>query len=456
VDSATCEGADVAGAELDGGAVDQRADTPDQRSDTSAVIDAQRGAVGASFLRLRPWIVAVPAAATLVVLHLSGADPARRWPLTVVMVSMLGFFIYEAWSLSRLGIPFVTGRRLGVSMLITVTGLSLACGFTGGWRSPMLPLLVAPLGVTFAAFGRRSWSWAVGGHLAAHLMGIALAGHWAPWLFPMPAGGIVGVVVVVVTGALLWAGVAALTDAHRRAALDLERMRRAVVDEAARRQQELVGMGAKVAHEVKNPLTAVKTVVQLAARTSDEAKHTRRFEVAAAEVERIESILQGYLSMARPLDDLRHERVSVRALVEHVAVALEGREVAVRWSAPDAEVVVDRQRLTEALLNLALNAMAATSPGGEITLEAQVDGRLRLSVRDEGAGMSPELLARAATAYVTTKPEGTGLGLTLAQTTARQHGGALVLESREGEGTSATLDLPRYPGSPDGDDPGRR
>lgn len=452
----TCGGETRSGGEGGIETPDRLVDTPDQRPDTSAVIEAQRGAVGASFLRLRPWIVALPAMATLIVLHVSGAAPARRVPLSIVMAGMLGFFFYEAWSLSRLGVPFVTARRLGTSMLVTVTGLSLACAFTGGWRSPMLPLLVAPLGVTFAAFGRRGWSWAVALHLAVHLVGVALAGLWAPWSFPMPAGGVVGVVVVGVTGALLWAGVAALTDAHRRAAVDLERMRRAVVDEAARRQRELEGMGAKVAHEVKNPLTAVKTVVQLAARESRAPKHIRRFEVAAAEVERIESILQGYLTMARPLDDLRHERVSARALVEHVAVALDGRDVAIRWEAPDEDVVVDRRRLTEALLNLALNAIAATPSGGEVTLVAEVDGRLRLTVRDEGAGMSPELLARATTAYVTTKKGGTGLGLTLARTAARQHGGELHLDSCEGEGTTATLDLPRYPGSPDGDDPGRR
>lgn len=434
----------------------QLADTPDRSTDTSPVIEAQRGAVGASFLRLRPWIVALPAMATLLVFHLSGAPPSRGYPLTVVMGSMLGFFVYEAWSLSRRGVAFVTAQRLGISMLVTVTGLSMACGLTGGWRSPMLPLLLAPLGVTFAAFGRRGWSWGVALYLGVHLLGIALAGWWAPWSFPMPIGGVVGVVVVVVTGALLWAGVAALTDAHRRAARDLERMRRAVVDEAARRQRELEGMGAKVAHEVKNPLTAVKTVVQLAARQTQEPKHMRRFEVAAAEVARIESILEGYLSMARPLDDLRLAPVSARVLVEHVAVALEGKEVEVRWHAPDVEVVVDRQRVTEALLNLALNAIAASDEGA-VTLSAEVDHRLRIIVRDEGIGMSPELLARATTAYVTTKPDGTGLGLALAQTTARQHGGELRLESREGEGTTATLDLPRYPGSPnDGDDSGRR
>ncbi|MEM1029897.1 MAG: HAMP domain-containing sensor histidine kinase [Myxococcota bacterium] len=439
-------------------------DTPVQRSDTlvssgrtaATVLDAQRGAVGASFLRLRPWIVAPPIIAAQIVLYLAEASALRRVPLLAVMGGMLAFFIYEAWSVSRQGTPFVTGRRLGASMLVTVTGISIACAITGGGRSPLLPLLVAPLGVTFAAFGRRGWSAWVAGYLAFHLAGVMAAGIVAPWSFPRPAAEVVGVATVAVTAALLWAGVAALTDAHRRAALGLDRLRGAVVEEAARRQYELEGLGARVAHEVKNPLTAVKTVVQLAARQSTTARDQRRFDVAAAEVARIEAILGGYLSMSRPLDDLKLGRASLREVVETVTIGLEGRGVEVVGDAPDVAVVIDRHRVVQALLNLGLNAVAACADGGHVRVTAEVTAdRIRWTVADTGVGMSVALLARATRAYVTTKPSGTGLGLALVEATARQHGGALRLTSEEGVGTTAVLELPRYEGG-DGEDLNRR
>jgi signal transduction histidine kinase len=444
----------------------QPADTPAQPADTPAqsaqraraILEAQIGAVGASFLRLRPWIVAPPA---VVAFALVGASSGRALPLGLVQIGLLGFFVYEAVSLARAGRSFVTPRRLAASLLITISGLSLVAALTGGWRSPLLPLLLAPVGVSFAAFGARRASLGVGAYLALHLAAIAASTAIDPWpALPMPGAGVIGLTSVAVAAALLWAGVAALSEAHRRAAIALDGMRRAVAEEAAMRVRDLESVGNKVAHEVRNPLSAVKAVMQLAARKPLDDRDRRRFEVALAEIARIEEILGDYLSFSRPLDDLRFTRTLLYALVERAVAGIEDRAkdagVMLTHECDDAEVVVDPQRLGDALLNLADNALRACEHGGAIHLDASVDATsVYLRVRDGGHGMSRDDLARVGTPYFTTREGGTGLGVVLARTTARQHGGDLTFESELGAGTLATLTVPRYPGSDDGDDLGR-
>ena len=90
-----------------------------------------------------------------------------------------------------------------------------------------------------------------------------------------------------------------------------------------------------------------------------------------------------------------------------------------------------------------LNALQATPDGGAIAIEAGGDDRaLEIRVRDSGEGMSEGVLPRAFDAFFTTREGGTGLGLPIARRIVEAHGGTLVLQSREGEGTLATLSLP--------------
>jgi two-component system sensor histidine kinase RegB len=113
-------------------------------------------------------------------------------------------------------------------------------------------------------------------------------------------------------------------------------------------------------------------------------------------------------------------------------------------------LTVPRQDLVEALVPLLQNALYATSNDGPVALEvAREDGHLRFAVRDGGAGMDAETLSRASEPFYTTKPpgEGTGLGLHHVRLVAERLGGKLELDSKEGEGTVATLTFPE-PRSP--------
>ncbi len=427
----------------------QPADTPVSGSDTPVQL-AQVGVVGATFLRVRPWVVVGPAAATMAALATSGAPLTRVMLVAVVQVSMLAFFITEAVGLARAGrVAYVSPRRLGWSLVITVTGLGIASGLTGASRSPLLPMLLAPVGIAFAAFGARPVGLRVLVYLAGWLVVLAGWGAVDAWpAIPRPAADFIALSAVALAAVLLWFGVAALTTAHAATAADLDHLRRRALEEASSRLNDLEAVGAKVAHELKNPLAAVKALTQLNARQRPEDPHD---PVILRELDRMAATLDAYLSFARPLDDLRWQRVAPRSLATHVAQALAGRahqqgvELDVR--ADDGEALLDPARLTDALSNLLSNALDASPRGAAIRLTVALEpGRVRFEVEDRGPGMDAATLGRLGTPYFTTRDGGTGLGVVLARTVARQHGGDLTYDTEPGRGTTARLSVLRYPG----------
>ena len=457
----------------------QSADTPVQPTDTPAqstadgpsadadlsraVLSSTVGAVGASFLRVRPWIVAGPAIGVAVVLVGSGAPPTRLALAAAIQISMLSFFIWEAVQLARAADQagaraFVSPRRLEWSLAITVTGLGLATAVTGGARSPMLPMLLAPTGVAFAAFGARPVGRRFLAYLAGWLLALAAFAEIDPWP-PMPAAitGALGLAAVALAGVLLWFGVAALSSAHAAAAEDIDDLRRVALREAALRARDLEAIGTKVAHELKNPLAAVIALSQLRARTSTPGPQTEQDEVIARELARMGATLDAYLSHARPLDDLRWQSADAGQIAQEVVAAVEGRAhvagVALRCEGMQEvgagpRILVDPSRLTDALLNVVSNALDATPREGEVRLALVRDDRwLAYIVEDTGPGMDAETLERLGTPYFTTRDGGTGLGVVLARTVARQHGGELLYESRPGRGTRATLKVRVRPGA---------
>jgi signal transduction histidine kinase len=238
-----------------------------------------------------------------------------------------------------------------------------------------------------------------------------------------------------------------LVEAHGRIAAELDRMRGDMLKEAERRAASVEHLGAQVAHEVKNPLSAARGLVQLVQRRVTDAKDQERLGVVVGEVDRALGVLSDYLTFARPLSDLAPTRVELRGVLEDVCGVLEARAaekaVQVQILGPRLDAWVDRQRLRDALLNLALNALAALPRGGALTLATrQTEVGPELSVDDDGPGMSSQQLSRLGQPFASESAGGTGLGVLLAQSAARQHGGELRFESTPGRGTRALLRLP--------------
>lgn len=417
--------------------------------------------MGTAFLRARPWVVAPVAAINLVCLLRAGAPAAQLRVLGPGIAALLGFFVYEAVRFRREAVREAQLRR---SLVVTAAALLLACAASGGPRSPMVPLLLAPVGVAFAAFGRGRGNTVLLLAVLAGLAGLSLLPAELP--FPAIASPQAAVMTVASAGGslvLLWIGVTGLTTAYARSGEALASTRDGMLEAMNERMRGAESLGARVAHEIRNPLTAIKGLVQLLARGEHEARDQKRLEVVLAEVGRVEETLGAYLSFARPLAELRPERVDLAVLLAELAALLEARAeaggVRVVVLAQAAAIVGDRRRLQEALLNLASNALEATPAGGTLTLGVtHKGGGACVTVIDDGRGMTPEQLVRLGTPFVSERPGGTGLGVTLARAVVLQHGGRMTHTSAVGQGTRVTLTLPGEPGGalPDGEDPDRR
>ena len=237
-----------------------------------------------------------------------------------------------------------------------------------------------------------------------------------------------------------------MSDSYQQIGDALTRAREEVIDAATCRAKSLESIGSKVAHELKNPLSAIKGLVQLLSRSAADERSRERLEVVTGEVSRMETILRDYLSFSRPLDDLRPEPVEIGAIADDVLAVLEARAEAagvslVRTGGP-AEATCDPRRLKEALLNLVANALEATPRHGSVEVAVSGGGgEAWILVRDTGKGIRPEDLARLGTPFFTTREGGTGLGVVLARAAIRQHGGDLRFESEVGRGTVATVRL---------------
>lgn len=419
----------------------------------AAGLDAQVRAVATAFLRLRPAIVIPFLALTVGALAATRAPLRQVGALGVASTLFSAFFLWER----RVGRESVFGERaLFRSLVATALGIALGATVTGGLASPLLPMLSAPIGVGFAAFGRTRRAAALFGLVVALSLALsALSPVVRDLVVAEGPRRAIGAMALVDSALLLFVGVASLSEAHRRAAESLARAGDEIARGATLRTRSLEELGAKVAHELKNPLTALRAIVEVMVEGgAGDARTEKRLSVLASEIARMEQIVESYASMTSPLERVRRAPVDVADLAQGLVSVLEARAaragVALSISAPPALVFdVDRDRLREGLLNLLLNAVQATPAGGEVTLScAEVDeGGLELSVADTGHGMDPETLARLGTPFFTLREGGTGLGVSLAQKTAALHGGALTYESAPGAGTVAKMRIPRSEGA---------
>ena len=232
-----------------------------------------------------------------------------------------------------------------------------------------------------------------------------------------------------------------------------------VVEQLQQREREVlradqlveVGqMAAGVAHELRNPLTSIKMLVQ-ANREEAEARGlpAEDLQIIEQEVRRMERCLQTFLDFARPPQPERRP-VSLAALVDRMFTLVEGRarkqHVILHCTPPTTPVMVevDADQIQQLLVNLALNAMDAMPQGGrlDVSLGAPVHGQVELRVRDTGPGIAPALLPRLFEPFVSSKETGLGLGLVVSRRIAESHGGNLWVTNPPHGGACFVLRLP--------------
>lgn len=214
-------------------------------------------------------------------------------------------------------------------------------------------------------------------------------------------------------------------------------------------------LAAGAAHEIRNPLTSIRSSLQYLETRCREANEKKLLGVALRETDRIDEILSALLSFSRP-SEIRKEPSNLVALIEEsaalVSIQARAKGIGVRTSFPPEPVVVDADgsQLKQVFLNVFLNAVQAMENGGSLTVEAfpLESGRSVVRVMDTGPGISEEALEKVFDPFFTTKKGGTGLGLSICYTIVKAHGGEIELRSRLGAGTTVLISLPASSRSP--------
>ncbi len=211
------------------------------------------------------------------------------------------------------------------------------------------------------------------------------------------------------------------------------------LEEEMRRSERMAAIGtlaAGVAHEIRNPLSSIKGYATYFGQRFPEGSDDREAaNVMVSEVNRLNRVITDLLGLSRP-SDVRQKPICLENIVAHVIKLIHQNAASrnvriVSKTAPRVpDIMADMERLSQALLNLCLNALDAMPDGGTLTI-AVAGGRKQvcLIVRDTGEGISPENMAHIFDPYFTTKSSGTGLGLPMVHKIVQAHGGEMEVVS---------------------------
>ena len=232
------------------------------------------------------------------------------------------------------------------------------------------------------------------------------------------------------------------------------------VPRTAERTLDFEALAAGLAHEIKNPLAGLQGSAELLAREAGDGPARRYAEVIAREAKRVDGLVRELLDLARPAA-LAPAPVNVHTVFGDVLILARGLPGAgrvrftERYDPSLPPLLGDREKLTQVLLNLLRNAVDATAHTREpeIVFESSVaavrvrsGGRTRplarLSVLDNGPGISEAMLHRLFTPFATSKAHGTGLGLAISRRIVEAHGGRIEVKNRPVGGAEASLFLP--------------
>lgn len=224
---------------------------------------------------------------------------------------------------------------------------------------------------------------------------------------------------------------------------------RRLVEEKLGRSDKMSAIGqmaAGVAHEIKNPLTSLKGFVQLLRKKAPE--HTTYYDIMSAELDRIHSIVNDFMMIAKP-KPVEFKEQPVQELLHHVSSLLESQAYVnqiklIKQFDDDLPAVMgDGNQLKQVFINLLKNAIEAMPDGGHILIRiTRKPGGLAVQISDEGVGIPADKLQKLGEPFYTTKENGTGLGLNVCYRIIEAHKGHMYITSKPHEGTTVEIVLP--------------
>jgi two-component system sensor histidine kinase PilS (NtrC family) len=233
---------------------------------------------------------------------------------------------------------------------------------------------------------------------------------------------------------------------------DLTEMRS--MEESARRKDRLAAVGrvaAGLAHEIRNPLGAMRGALQvLQSQIPDDLTTNGLIEIIKTESDRLNKIISNFLTYARPHASSFTEVDVGEAISDSFTLLRHSPEITEDHSLvtdlPDEHVILmaDSTQLKQVFWNLARNAIQAMPGGGElkVALQRRDNGRVQIIFADTGRGMTPEQVNRLFEPFSESSTGGTGLGLSIVYQIVRDHGGTINVRSLENKGTTITIELP--------------
>lgn len=207
-------------------------------------------------------------------------------------------------------------------------------------------------------------------------------------------------------------------------------------------------LAAGIAHEIRNPLTAIKGFLQLMKPTMEENEHY--FEIVFSELSRIELILSELLMLAKPQHNAVKERVNLKKIISEVTALLEtqanlkGIFIKTDYERDSMFINGDQNQLKQVFINLIKNAVESMPDGGTVhILMTEDEYSVNVTVKDEGDGIPENVLKRIGEPFLTTKEKGTGLGLMVTFNLIKNHQGAIQVDSKPDKGTAFHITFPK-------------
>ncbi|HWP96588.1 MAG TPA: PAS domain S-box protein [Syntrophomonadaceae bacterium] len=215
----------------------------------------------------------------------------------------------------------------------------------------------------------------------------------------------------------------------------------------------LVGeMAASIGHEIRNPMTAVRGFLQLLGGKDENSENQVYYQLMIDELDRANGIISDFLSMARDktielMSKYLNSIVTALYPIIEAEAIMHDKKLELELG-PPVKLLLDEKEIRQMILNLARNGLEVMDPGGTLTIGTRREAHEAiLFVRDEGRGFAPEIIDKIGTPFITTKDNGTGLGLAVSYSIVNRHNGKIKIDSGS-HGTTIYVRFPIPPDSP--------